>query len=197
MKRLSSHRFHPCIKLMSVLMLMSSLAGCTSTVPETKAPESKSALQATNKLRTGDLAGALKDYNQAIAQNPKDADAYVNRGIAQDELGQHQAAIADYTKALELKPDRILAYYNRANAYHQLKENEKAIADYTKIISLDAKYSYAYANRGATYFVMGKKEAAIADLQKASEIFASKSDRKNVQRVQQQIEKWKTSTSKQ
>lgn len=176
-------------------MLMSSLAGCTSTAPETKAPESKSALQATKKLRTGDLAGALKDYNQAIAQNPKDADAYVNRGIAQDELGQHQAAIADYTKALELKPDQILAYYNRANAYHQLKENKKAIADYTKIISLDAKYSYAYANRGATYFVMGKKEAAIADLQKASEIFASKSDQKNVQQIQQQVETWKASTS--
>jgi tetratricopeptide (TPR) repeat protein len=191
----SSHRFHPCIKLLSVLMLMSSLAGC-STAPETKAPESKSALQATHKLRTGDLAGALKDYNQAIAQNPKDADAYLNRGIAQDELGQHQVAIADYTKALELKPEQILAYYNRANAYNQLKENDKAIADYTKIIGLDAKYPYAYANRGATYFVMSKKEAAIADLQKASEIFSSKGDRKNVQRVQRQLEKWKAAAEK-
>ncbi len=175
-------------------MLMSSLASCTSTAPETKVPESKSALQATKKLRTGDLAGALKDYNQAIAQNPKDADAYVNRGIAQDELGQHQAAIADYAKALELKPNQILAYYNRANAHHQLKQNDKAIADYSKIISLDAKYPYAYANRGATYFVMGKKAAAITDLQKASEIFASKGDRENVQKVQRQIEQWKAAS---
>jgi tetratricopeptide (TPR) repeat protein len=192
----SSHRSQPCIKLLSLLMLIGSLAiGCESTAPETKAPESKSALQATNKLRTGDLAGALKDYNQAIAQNPKDADLYVNRGIALDELGQHQQAITDYTKALELKPDQVLAYYNRANAHQQIKENDKAIADYTKSISLDPNYPYAYANRGATYFVMGKKEAAIADLQKASEIFASKNDQKNVQQIQQQVETWKASTS--
>ncbi len=178
-------------KILSLLALLCTLnLGCEGLISDPPAPETKFASQALQKLRTGDLKGALENYNKAIAQSPQDADLYVNRGIALDELGQHQSAIADYTKALDLKPDQILAYYNRANAYHQLKENGKAIADYTKIISLDPNYPYAYANRGATYFEGGKEKEAIADLQKAAEIFKSKNDPQNIQRIQQQLDKW-------
>jgi tetratricopeptide (TPR) repeat protein len=180
-----------CAKILSLLALLSTLSiGCASLTSEPPVTKTQSASQAMQKLRAGDLKGALDSYNKAINQNPKEADLYVNRGIALDELGQHKAAIADYTKALDLKPDQILAYYNRANAHQQLKENDQAIADYTKIITLDPKYPYAYANRGVTYFGMGKEKEAITDLQKAAEIFESKNDPKNVQRVQQLLAKW-------
>jgi tetratricopeptide (TPR) repeat protein len=178
-------------KPLTLLLLVGTLSvGCESLTSDPALPDHKVASQAMQKLRAGNLKGALQDYNQAIAQSPKDADLYVNRGIALDELGQHQQAISDYTKALELKPDQILAYYNRANAHQQLKANDKAITDYAKIISLDPNYPYAYANRGATYFAMGKQQEAIADLQKAAEIFTSQNDPQNVQRIQRQLEKW-------
>jgi tetratricopeptide (TPR) repeat protein len=191
--------FQPPLKALSLAFLIGSLAiACESAPPTSEAaPKSQSALEAMQKLRTGDLKGAVKDYSAAIAQNPKDADSYVNRGIAHNELGQNQQAIADYTKALELQPDQLLAYYNRANAYHQLKQYKDAIADYTSIIDLDPNYAYAYANRGATYFLMNQKKEAIADLEQAIEIFSSKNDPKNVERLQRQLQKWKTTSTAQ
>jgi tetratricopeptide (TPR) repeat protein len=183
--------FQSPIQVLSLVILVSGLAIACEGPPVETTPKSQSALGAMQKLRTGDLGGALKDYDTAIAQNPKDADSYVNRGITHNELGQNKQAIADYTKALELKPDQILAYYNRANAYHQLKQYKEAIADYRKTIDLDPQYAYAYANRGATYFQMGQKPEAIADLEKAIEIFSSKNDAKNVERLQKQLQKWK------
>jgi tetratricopeptide (TPR) repeat protein len=190
--------FQPPLKVLSLVILVSSLAIACEEPPTETTPKSQPALEAMQKLRTGDLSGALKDYDAAIAQNPKDADSYVNRGITHNELGQNPQAIADYTKALELKPDQILAYYNRANAYHQLKQYEEAMADYRKTIDLDPEYAYAYANRGATYFQMGQKPEAIADLEKAIEIFSSKNDANNVERLQKQLQNWKVpATAKQ
>jgi tetratricopeptide (TPR) repeat protein len=192
--------FRPPLKALSLMVLVGSLAiACESPPPTPEAaPKSQSALEAMQKLRTGDLKGAVKDYSTVIAQNPEDADSYINRGIAQNELGQNQQAIADYTKALELQPDQLLAYYNRANVYHQLKQYKEAIADYTHIIDLDPNYAYAYANRGATYFQMDKRQEAIADLEQAVEIFSSKNDPKNVERLQRQLQQWKVpSTAKQ
>jgi tetratricopeptide (TPR) repeat protein len=173
------------IQALSLIFLIGSICvGCDDPPPKLAASQSKLAIAATRKLQLGDLKGALKDYNQAILQNPKEADVYVNRGIVQDELGQPQAAIADYSKALDLKPDLHLAYYNRANAQMQMKQYEKAIADYNRAIEIDPDYAYAYANRGSTQIKLGKKNEGIRDLQKAADIFASKNDQQNVQRIQ-------------
>ena len=63
----------------------------------------------------------INDYNKAIELNPKDATAYVNRGIAYNALGNYQQAINDYNKAIELNPKDAEAYYNRGNAYKVLE----------------------------------------------------------------------------
>jgi len=47
-----------------------------------------------------DKQGAIADYTQGIAINPKVADAYIYRGIDKSALGDKQGAIADYTKPL-------------------------------------------------------------------------------------------------
>jgi tetratricopeptide (TPR) repeat protein len=183
------------LKVLSLVLLLGSASvGCDDAPPEVKAPQSKLTSSATRKLQLGDLKGALKDYNQAIATTPSDPDTYVNRGIVQDELGQHQAAIADYTKAITLKPDHHLAYYNRANAEAQLKQYPKAIADYDKVLELEPEYAYAYANRGSVHLKAGQKTEAIGDFNKASEIFSGKNDQKNVDRVQRLLSKLSTAT---
>jgi tetratricopeptide (TPR) repeat protein len=181
-------RFKNRLKVLSLVLLLGSVSvACDEPPPVVEAPSAKLTLAATRKLQLGDLKGALKDYNEAIAKTPNDADTYVNRGIVQDELGQHEAAIADYTKAITLKPDLNLAYYNRANAQAQMKRYPKAIADHSKVIELNPDYAYAYANRGAAQLKAGKQTEAIKDLKKAAEIFSGKSDEKNVQRVERTL----------
>ena len=92
--------------LRHVVFWLGLLVGATAALADAK--------QDCVKL-SGDAAIAACD--QAIRQNPKDAEAYNNRGgeyMAKRELDR---AIADYNKAIELDPKYALAYYNRGLAY--------------------------------------------------------------------------------
>ena len=65
----------------------------------------------------GQYDQALFDFTKAIELNPKDADAYINRGFVYDKKGQYDQAISNFTKALEINPKYAEAYCNRGIAY--------------------------------------------------------------------------------
>jgi tetratricopeptide (TPR) repeat protein len=80
----------------------------------------------------GDLAGAIDDYDQALAHSADDdsrAIAYLTRGNARKDRGDLAGAIADYNQALARQPGNAGAYLSRAQAYQALGETEQAIAD--------------------------------------------------------------------
>ena len=58
------------------------------SVPEKANAESSAFYinRGNEKYQSGDYYGAISDYNKAIEINPRDADAYYNRGIAKDNL---------------------------------------------------------------------------------------------------------------
>jgi len=70
---------------------------------------------------------AIDAYTKAIKLKPYYADAYNNRAVAYDNLGNHQQAIEDYNKAI---PDYALAYYNRGLVYGKLGNYQQKINDY-------------------------------------------------------------------
>ena len=49
-------------------------------------------------------APPLSDYTEAVRLNPKDANAYKNRGNAWDDKGEYSKARADWRRAKELDP---------------------------------------------------------------------------------------------
>jgi Trypsin-like peptidase domain/TPR repeat len=67
-----------------------------------------------DKNEKGDFRGALADYNQAIALNPKDSNAYIACGLLKDEkLNDVPGALSDFNQAIALNPKDSAAYYNR------------------------------------------------------------------------------------
>jgi len=46
-----------------------------------------------------------ESFNRAIGLDNQYAQAYANRGILNDHVGQHEAALHDYRKALKLNPE--------------------------------------------------------------------------------------------
>ena len=65
------------------------------------------------KQESGDLDGALADYDKALALEPRLADAYNNRANIKLQKGDPDGAIGDYSKAIELKPRSVETYFNR------------------------------------------------------------------------------------
>ena len=109
---------------------------------------------------------AIKDYDEAIRLNPKDAVAYFNRGNDYYNLNKKERAIEDYDKAIRLNSQFADAYHNRGTTYCALGQSERAIKDYDQAIHLNPKDAVAYNSRGNAYKLQGKKAKAIADFEK-------------------------------
>lgn len=89
--------------------------------------------------------------------------AYINRGIAQGQIGKIAQAVSDFSEAIRLDPKSALAHYNRGNAYFDLKKLAEAAADFDAAVAIDPSFALAFYNRGLVYEKRGDKDRAIAD----------------------------------
>jgi tetratricopeptide (TPR) repeat protein len=58
-------------------------------------------------------ADAVTSYDKALAINPSNAEAWLNRGVALDYMGRYDESVASYDKALALQPNFTTARENR------------------------------------------------------------------------------------
>jgi len=112
----------------------------------------------------------LVNYTLAISQNPKDAQAYKNRGIVYKDLSEYEKAIADLTRAISFDSQDFESYNNRAIVYQELKQYEDAIVDFNRAIDLKSDFITAYINRSTIYKQLRRYPEASQDLQKAAEL---------------------------
>jgi tetratricopeptide (TPR) repeat protein len=122
------------------------------------------------KGKSGDLDGAIADFNRAIELNPKDDAPYYNRAQAKRLKKDTAGAIADYTRAIELGSTNPAAYNNRGNARAEKNDREGAIADYTRAIELKPNYARAYYNRAMVKKEKGDATGAAADFKTAEKL---------------------------
>jgi tetratricopeptide (TPR) repeat protein len=125
---------------------------------------------AARKYQQGNFQGALADYTQAIEINPRNANAYYNRGLLKaTKLQDEQGALADYNSAIQIRPSYDAAYNNRGNLKtDSLQDYQGALADYNRAIQLKPRNAEAYFNRGVLkYSYLKNLAGGIADLQKS------------------------------
>ncbi len=101
---------------------------------------------------------------------PKDAIAFLNRGLAYARNGLFEPAIADYDEAVRLAPNSVNAYLNRAVAYLRQGVLNKAFADLTLTMSLKPGNPRSYEIRAEAYDFLGNADAAEDDRRKADEL---------------------------
>ena len=100
-------------------------------------------------------AGKLKGKGLAFA--------FINRGVAYYEKGQHDLAMDNYDQAIKLNPKYASAFFNRGSSFQDKKQHDRAIEDYDQAIKFDPKYADAFFNRGNTYQDKGQPDRAIQD----------------------------------
>jgi tetratricopeptide (TPR) repeat protein len=115
----------------------------------------------------GDVAQAIRHYNEAIRLKPKYADPYNNRGTIYGAQGKYQLAIDNFNKAIALKPDFAKAYYNRGTAYAYMGKSQEALLSYNEAIRLKPDYADAYVNRAFVYLKQGNTKLGCYDAQRA------------------------------
>ena len=110
---------------------------------------------------------AIKEFNLAIQANPKNANAYVNRGSifrtlhAQDQ--QYDDAIKDFTKAIEVAPKDPAGYLERGQTLVLQKQFTEALTDLNKAAELKPDDNAPIRLRGFAEIGMGEWDKAAAD----------------------------------
>jgi len=84
------------------------------------------------KYKLKDYAGAIKDYDKAIENDPADAKAFCLRGAAKQRLNDYDGAIIDCSKAIQIDPDLAEAYCERLRALLFSVKNKKNASYQTK-----------------------------------------------------------------
>lgn len=93
------------------------------------------------KFYSGDKAGAIRDYSDAIAANPAFAMAYYNRGDAKRHQGDYEGAVRDFSLSLKLKPRYAEAWGNRGLAKTKLGNKQEGCRDLRRGAELGSKIS--------------------------------------------------------
>ena len=89
---------------------------------------------------------AEEAYNKALAIKPDYAEAYCNRAVALQRLGQFTEAKECCDKAIQLKPDYADAYYNRGVVFESLGQLAEALENYALAIQFKPDYIMARWN---------------------------------------------------
>jgi tetratricopeptide (TPR) repeat protein len=111
----------------------------------------------------GHFAGALADFEQAVALDPTSVEARNGRGMSRHLRGDLAGAIADYDEVVRLSPSYPQAFNNRGLARQALGDLARAVADYDAALALNPRYAEALSNRGLARQALGDLDGAVAD----------------------------------
>ncbi|MBU2951296.1 tetratricopeptide repeat protein [Tamlana agarivorans] len=116
-------------------------------------------------LRTSDLKERISMLDEVIDLEPKNLDAYFQRGLAKNNSEDFYGAIVDYSKIIVENPDAD-TYYNRGNSRYSVQDYAEAKEDYAKAYILDNKFIDALYSLACVRLELGEYEKAISDFDK-------------------------------
>ncbi len=105
-------------------------------------------------LRNRDTAAAKVQFSAAVRTNPRSADAFTWRGIAENQLKQYREAEADFEAALRIDSTEMPAHYNLALSLIRTGQTNSAIEQLKIVVKtkpglLEPEYNLALLLEGA------------------------------------------------
>jgi tetratricopeptide (TPR) repeat protein len=110
---------------------------------------------------------AIREFTEALRVDPRNAEAYLGRGLAFFAKGFPDTALADFGQAILYDPMNADAFFHRASAHFTLENEILAIRDCTAAIRWNSEASAAYVLRAKSYLRDGQLERARADIEES------------------------------
>jgi tetratricopeptide (TPR) repeat protein len=120
----------------------------------------------------GDLAGARKDIEKAIAIQPTRAN-YFNLAVLERRSGRSAECIDVLTSILKQDSSFAPAYTQRGICLASIGKHQEAIKDLLKSLAIDRSSADAYFQMGKSMLAIGKSEGAKPYLLKSADIYLS------------------------
>ena len=153
-------------------LVLDSRAAQTKALDEALSLRPKFPLALYSRAALRDPAGAIEDYDRAIAISPGFAEAYLHRGSAKWARGDAAGAYADFDQLIRLGELLPGAYNGRGRTLLELMHDpDRALPDLDQAIRLRPEgYILPYIARSRAHLLRREFDAAIADASKAISI---------------------------
>src|SRR6266567_3160950 len=122
------------------------------------------------QIARGKLSDATQTLQSAITNNPYNAVAHYQLGLALNQLGDYDRAGAEWQEAARLKPDMIEAQRGLASVAIQKSDMSGLEQAATRIVSLQPASPDGYAMRAISLMARKQYPAAEQDARKAIEV---------------------------
>jgi len=111
---------------------------------------------------TGDLAGGIAAYRQALAQDPLSSRAQRRLGVALGSAGKIDEALAVFDAAIRHEPDNALLWYEQALVESRSGNSRNAIEGLRRALELKPDFADAQNNLGSLLAQTGDPRGAEA-----------------------------------
>jgi tetratricopeptide (TPR) repeat protein len=122
---------------------------------------------ASEKIKQGDLDGALAGLKAILEKNPQDSNALYLTGVAYLRKDLPAEASGPFLKVTELSPKFAAAFYQLGVCYQKQGQPDKALAEYEKAIALEPGNPDVFYNAGLLLFGLTRIDEALAHFEKA------------------------------
>ena len=117
-------------------------------------------------VELGNYACAMKYVNDAIKDEPEEAEYYCVRANIYDLMGNYDKALEDLDLAINKATEDMETYYHsRGSVKYYHGDLRGALKDYGKAIAIDKDFSNAYLKRGILYNELGFSSESRQDFQ--------------------------------
>lgn len=116
---------------------------------------------------------AIDLYEQSIALDNTNFEAYNGLGDCFTKLKDFDKAIKSYNKSIDINSSNTKAYYNKGNIFYYEKNYSQAADCYNKAIELNPYLSEAFNNKGNIFYFEYDLQSAIECYEKAIELDAN------------------------
>ena len=123
--------------------------------------------RAFEKFESGDLSGALMDYDSALLLEKDNASDLMNRGIVKAKLSDDQGAVKDFQSSIALDEALIRNYVLLGNVYNNLEQYNDAMNYYNRYLEMNGPDAKTFYNMGVVYVKQNKNAAACQTFRQA------------------------------
>jgi tetratricopeptide (TPR) repeat protein len=124
------------------------------------------------ELEAASPGEARHAYEQALALDPRMADAHVNLGRLHHAAGEVAAAESHYRAAIGQAPGDVVAHFNLAGLLEETGRAADAVASYHRALAADPGFADAHYNLGLLLDALGRRPAAMTHLRAARRLYA-------------------------
>jgi len=116
---------------------------------------------AGERIRGGDLDGAIATLEEVLVKSPDDQNALFYLGLAYAGKDRYADAVAPLTRVTEQSPDFPGAWFELGVCHRALGHSEEALAAYDRNLALDPTNADAAYNSGLVLFEQNRIDEAL------------------------------------